>query len=209
MREKTKLITAPTVEPISLEDAKEHVRNESDFTLHDAQLLPRLITAAREYCEDVCSRRFVTQTWETYPSGFCGSLAIPFGSLQSVSVFEWTDTAGTAHTWSISGTNLLEGSTVRAHIDTVGEPGRIVLAYNNSWPNETLRTVNPIRIRFTCGYGDSAASVPNAIKQAMLLLIDHWYRNTSDVVSSDDRRAVSVKQARAVDDLLANYRLHY
>jgi uncharacterized phiE125 gp8 family phage protein len=32
-----------------------------------------------------------------------------------------------------------------------------------------------IRISYTCGYGDAATDVPQALRQAILLLLGHWY----------------------------------
>ena len=60
----------------------------------------------------------------------------------------------------------------------------------------------PVEITFTAGYGGTAAAVPAAIRQAMLLLIGQWY---------DNREAVTVGAAgspmpMAVDALLAPYR---
>jgi uncharacterized phiE125 gp8 family phage protein len=54
--------------------------------------------------------------------------------------------------------------------------GAIVLAYGKSWPTETLRPAAPITVEFKAGYG-TAAQVPVQLKQAMLLLVGHWYEN--------------------------------
>ena len=63
------VVTAPTVEPISLAEAKQHLRFES--TVEDA-LISALIVAARKHCETATRRAFVTQTLrltrDTFPT---------------------------------------------------------------------------------------------------------------------------------------------
>lgn len=78
------LITAPVLEPISLEQLKLHLRIELDV-LDEDEYLEGLIIAAREHVEDVTRRAIMTQTWEYYlqewPDG--DSIKLPFGNLQS------------------------------------------------------------------------------------------------------------------------------
>lgn len=202
----TRLVTAPAVEPISSTEAKTHLR--VTHAEHDTYI-NSLITAARAYVELICNRALVTQTQKAFFPGFpCGPILLPFGKLQSVSTFQWTDADGTVSTWTPSGSDLLSGSTVMAHVDIDREPGAITLAYGQSWPSATLKTVNPIEIQFVCGYG-LAAAVPLPIKQAMLLLIGHWYRNAEAVVVSDRASVESRTLPFGVDSLIVNYRLHY
>jgi hypothetical protein len=56
-------------------------------------------------------------------------------------------------------------------VDDKSEPGRVILAYERSWPTATLRPASGVVIRFTAGYGD-AKDVPQKVKQAMLLKIE-------------------------------------
>ena len=39
------------------------------------------------------------------------------------------------------------------------------------------RIANGIEVAFTAGFGDAAADVPAPIRQAILLLIAHWYEH--------------------------------
>ena len=47
-----------------------------------------------------------------------------------------------------------------------------------AWPSAAPHA-NGIEIAFTAGYGDAAADVPEPIRQALLLLIAHWYEHRS------------------------------
>ncbi len=160
-----KLVTPPATEPVTLVEAKVHLR--VDAVSEDA-LITSLITAAREYAETVTWRALITQTWKFYcddwPVG--DEILLPNAPLQSVASVKYKDTAGIQTTWGVS--NYI--------VDTDSEPGRVVLGYGLSWPSVTLYPANPIEIEFTAGYG-VAAAVPASIKQAMLLLIGHLYEN--------------------------------
>lgn len=197
------LVTAPTAEPITLSQTKAHLRvDHSD----DDTAIARLITTARQYVEMVTGRAMLTQTWDVYYDWFpnCSHMRLPFGQLQSVDAFAWTDSGGTTRTWTVSGGNLVESGTTRAHIDAVNEPARITLAYSQSWPTDTLKTSNPIRVRITCGY----TTVPSNLTAAMLLLIDHWYRNTSAVIVGETASVSTAEIPLAFGALIANYRLY-
>ena len=63
------LIEGPAVEPLSLDQAKAHLRVDID---DDDDLISTLITAAREYCEEFCHRAFITQTWQLLLDHFPG-----------------------------------------------------------------------------------------------------------------------------------------
>jgi uncharacterized phiE125 gp8 family phage protein len=126
-------------------------------------LLTNLIKAAREYCEGFQNRAYITQTWDLllddWPSG--DHIDIPYPPLVSVASVKYYDTASTEATMD-SGDY---------YVDTYAEPGRIVLGYGESWPSTTLRPANGVIVRFTAGYG-AAASVPQKVKQAMLMKIE-------------------------------------
>src|ERR1051325_11329554 len=99
------LSTAPTVEPVSLDEAKGQVRVELDFHSDDALILG-LIAAARRLAEVFCGRAFLTQTWDltldAFPSGWGprwpatlggrDAIRLPRPPLQSVSYVKYVDT---------------------------------------------------------------------------------------------------------------------
>jgi hypothetical protein len=57
----TQLVTPPIAEPVTLAQAKLHLRVDFD---DDDTLIAALITAAREYCEKQTRRAFFNQTWQ-------------------------------------------------------------------------------------------------------------------------------------------------
>jgi uncharacterized phiE125 gp8 family phage protein len=181
-----KLKTAPAVEPISATEAKLHCR--VDHTTDDT-LITNLITAARIYCEKQQNRALVTQTWYLWLDKFPSKkyIDIPLPPLQSVASVLYYDTDDAEYTLS----------TEDYDVDINSFVGRVHLKYSKSWPTEVLRPSNAIVIEFICGYG-LAAAVPQNVKQAMLLLIGHWYANRESVLVG----SVSKPLEMAVDNLL-------
>jgi uncharacterized phiE125 gp8 family phage protein len=166
-----KLITAPAVEPISSTEAKLHCRID---TTDDDALVSALIVAARERIEDEARHRLITQTWEIYLDAFPAGdvLIVPIVPLQSVTSITYYDEAGTLATFAATS----------YQVDAISKPARIALVSGQSWPSTTLRTLNGVVVRVVAGFGDTAATVPNQLRQAMLLLIEHWYENREPVL---------------------------
>lgn len=166
------LVTGPTAEPVSLTEAKVHL-NE-DGTSDDTNITA-LIATAREDCESFQRRAYVTQTWDLtldkWPDS--DSIELPLPPLQSISFVKYVDKDGNETTW--------DSSNYFAAVK--GEPGRLVLAYGKSWPSTTLRPAEAITVRFVAGYG-AATVVPKMVKQAMLLLVGHWYANREAVMAA-------------------------
>ena len=189
----TTLKTAPVAEPISLDEAKRHVRIDIDETDHD-DYLQDLITVAREQVETITWRKLVTQTWYAYlqewPRG--KYIELPFGSLQTVTAVKYTDVDGDESTWD--NTEYIVG--------TDYQKGRITLADGYTWPSETLYPSNPIEVEFVCGYG-LAVSVPAQIKHAMKMIISELFENRETSIIG-----VSFQEMEIVNNLLSNFRLN-
>jgi len=167
------LITGPTIEPVSLAEAKLHLR--VDVSDDDA-LIDGLIVAAREKAENILRRALITQTWDLHQDGFPSGneLKLPFPPLQDITTIKYTDKDGNESTFD-------EANYI---VDTASEPGRVFLDYGKSWPSVTLQPADGVVTTFVCGYGDAATDVPQVIKQAMLLTIGEWYENRENAISA-------------------------
>lgn len=170
---------APTIEPVSLDEVKLHLRLDSGSS--EDTLLSSLIATARQYCEQYQRRAYITQTWELWLDRFptVPVIDIPLPPLQSIISIKYYDTANSEYTLAAS----------EYFADIKSQPGRISLHYGKTWPSLTLRPSNAVCITFVCGYGATAASVLERIRQAILLTIGHLYEN---------REAVSNVQAYVV-----------
>lgn len=166
-----KSITAPTTEPITLEQAKAHLRVEvSD----DDALISALIAAAREAVESKTQRSLMLQTWELALDAFPGcqdqyGIRLPKAPLSAVTSVAYVDSDGAPQTMAEADYQL----------DDHSEPARILPAYGTTWP-ATRDQANAVVVQYEAGYADAAA-VPAQIKAWMLLRIGMLYENRESV----------------------------
>lgn len=164
--------TAPTSEPVTTAEAKSHLRVD---IADDDTLIAALIAAARQAFEEINGRSLFTTTWklilDAWPAG--ETIVLPRPPLQSVTSIVYTDTDGNTTVWGAS--NYV--------VETMRTPGRVYLGYNKSWPTATLRPASPITVTYVSGWAD-VADIPQRYKQAILLLVGHWYENREAIASS-------------------------
>lgn len=167
------VVTAPAVEPVSLTEAKLHCRVDVST---DDDLITALVQAAREIAEDISRRALITQIWKLILDEFpdTDEIKIPLPPLQSVTSITYKDQDGNASTFSSDD----------YIVNTDSEPGKVVLAYGSSWPSTTLYPTGAVTIQFTAGFGDASTDVPEKYRQAMLLLIGHFYENREAIATT-------------------------
>jgi uncharacterized phiE125 gp8 family phage protein len=143
------LLTAPAAYPVSLAEAKLHLRVDTSFTTDD-DLIRAHIAAASDMAERFLHRRLVSQSWraalDDWPA--VDFIRLPYGRLQSVTQITYLDSDGDSSTFS-SDDYIVQAA---------GDPGRVVLGYGKSWPSTTLYPSLPISIDFTCGYYGGASA---------------------------------------------------
>jgi len=171
---------------------------KKNYPTTEDTLLTSLIKAAREYCEAFQNRAYITQTWELWLDAFPPGdfIEIPLPPLASITTMKYYDSDGVEHNAYEPGAGTPVG-TDTYFTDEKNEPGRLCLQYGESWPSDTLRPHKGICITFVAGYGASSAYMPEKVRQAMLLMIGHWYENR-EAVSEKDLKEVP----RAADALL-------
>lgn len=183
----SKLITAPTAEPITLAEAKAHLRVDS--TDEDA-LITALIVAARQGAETATGRALLPQTWELALDEFATEVRLSRAPVSAVDSVKYVDTDG-----------VLQVLDPAAYLlDSHSEPARLTAQFGASWP-ATRSQANAVLIRYVAGYANAAA-VPQEIKQWMLLRIGMLYENRESVAAG-----VSLAEMPFVDCLLDAYRI--
>jgi len=154
-------------------------------------LLTGLILVARDYCEGFTGRAFATQTLEVYLDTFpYGAIELPMSPLQTVTSVKYKDSAGTEVTLS---------ATTDYIVDADSRVGRVVPAYGTAWPSFTPYPVNPIKVRYVTGF----VSAPEKVKQAIKLLVGHWYANR------EASGAISKEVEFSTRALLSQYRYRW
>lgn len=180
-------------EPVSIDEAKTQCRRDLDFT-DDDLWFERAIEAARQLVEASTGVRCLTGRFEVQAAGWaCEAIRCPKAPLVSVESVTYVDTAGVTQTLATSQYVVMPSA--------LGPPptvGWIERAYGATWPSVRGQG-NAVKVTFTAGYGTAAGSVPAALRQAMLLLIGHWYEARGAVVVGTISKEVELAYTSLVD----------
>lgn len=199
------LVTGPTVEPVTLAEAKAHCRV---VIAEDDALLSGYIQAARERVEAETRRAIITQTWDQkfdfdWPRYLgepdenhrrCWEIGITLQRppLQSVTSISYVDTQGATQTLAADQYQVVKRN------GQSGD-GLIVPAYGVTWPQ--VRDIpDAITVRFVAGYG-GLESVPGRVRQAMLLMIGDAYENRENQVTGTIVTALPAGADRLLETL--------
>lgn len=181
------LITGPEDSVISLQRAKDHCR--VDHNTED-ELIQAQIFAATSYldgCSGILGRALLTQTWRSDFASFDDPLRLPLAPVQSVTV-SYIDVNGATQTLASSSYYLL-----------VDDLGPVIQARSGITMPEVFDRPDAVSVTGVYGYA-SPDAVPEAIKQAMLLIIGDFYK------SREARIEMGIVDNPTVDRLLAPFR---
>lgn len=185
------LTSPPTVEPVTLAEAKAHLRIE--HTDEDA-LIASLVLAARLHVERLLAIAMLNQGWslllDRWPSDAVTIPLYPVASLTAVTV---RDADGLPAVVPAADYSLDKASRM-ARLDR--SSATVV------WPPPGP-PMNGIEISFQAGFGDTAMQVPEPLRQAVVRLAADWYeaRSTVEVGSAEQPLPA------AVAALVAPYRV--
>jgi uncharacterized phiE125 gp8 family phage protein len=186
------VVTRPTIEPVSVSQARDHLRIDS--TDADSSIASYIV-AAREWCESRTRRALPTQTWEytldyDWPTvGGCQRIDLPIAPVASVTSILYTDEDGVEQE--------LDSSLYQVCGTGADNLPYIVPAYNQTWP--TVRYMpEAITIEYVAGYG-APWLVPAPLKTAMLLHIEFLFdRNPADRATLEAARDALIDPYRVV-----------
>lgn len=184
------LTSGPTSEPVTLDEAKAHLRVDNPF---EDTLIASLILAARLHVERSLDTVLISQNWSLYLDGWpqAETVTLPLSPVQVVTAVRLYD--------ANDGSQLLSPDLYT--VDTLSKPARLRRKGGGGWPMPG-RALNGIEIAMTLGYGDDPASVPAALRHAILLLVAHWYEVREPVAMDSS----AVEAPLTVAALLQPYR---
>jgi uncharacterized phiE125 gp8 family phage protein len=184
------LLSGPAVEPLTLAEAKAYLRVEHD---DDDDVIAALIAGARVHFEAQTRRALITQSWrlvrDAWPDdGRIVVLPVPLRSLAAARVYR------------------LDGSTQALDVagfvaDVAAAPA--VLSFAAGALPAPGRVFAGIELDIDVGYGDTPADVPESLRQAIRVLVAHWYENRGLIATG---AGVAVLP-QSVAALLAPYRV--
>ena len=138
----------------------------------DDTLIDNLIKAATQSCEIYTNRYFLDTLVTQYADKWADIENLYKSPVSSITHIKYYDSDDSLQT--LAGTVYL--------LDEVSQPARIGLKPNQSYPNIANR-INAIEVKYTVGYGTAASSVPEAIRQAVLITIGNFYENRQSVIT--------------------------
>lgn len=179
--------TDATVEPVTLQQAKLHLRviaDLADVSAHpEDTLIAALITTARSTCEARIGRSLLQTTWTLQADAFpCDVFRLERGPIMSVDSIQYVDTDGALQTLPPSAYRL-SGHRVQ----TV-----------DRWPN-TQRQIGAVTVVYKAGYGTTPTQVPAPLVSWIKLALGDLYDNRA---RSSERPALPQQFA---DGLLEPY----
>lgn len=202
------LVTPPAEEPVSLAEAKLHLR--VDFADDDA-LITALISAARQAAETLTGRQIVTARWKLVLDSFPGLslMGVPAGQtfslpghaillhkcpVQSIVSIQYLDMTGSLQT--------LASNSYTA--DFACEPARITPVFGQIWP-VCLPQIGAVSVTFDAGYG-AATTVPEGLKSWIKLRVGSLYAHREEVAVVSRGR---VELLPFIDGLLDSYKVAF
>jgi uncharacterized phiE125 gp8 family phage protein len=163
------LHTAPATEPVTLNEAKNHLR--IDHT-DDDTYVGSLIKVARQHVERITNYVCIASTWHAYSEKWSvnGRLYIMKHPVTAVSKVEYFP------------------SNSNTYIELPGTQYQFERSYPSGVyvkNNPALQdSMNAIKLTFTAGHANTVGDpVPAEIQQAILILIGHLYENRQEEVT--------------------------
>jgi uncharacterized phiE125 gp8 family phage protein len=184
------LLTGPAAEPLLLADAKAFLRVDNS---DDDDVITALIAAARAHVEAQTRRALITQTWRLIrdhwpPDGRLAVLPAPLRAITAARVYDADGVTHSVDTQAFTADIAAAPAIVSFVPWSMPEPGRCSAG---------------IELDVQVGYGDAATDVPVPLRQAIKLLVSHWYENRGLVALAD----TIVVLPQTIAALIAPYRV--
>lgn len=168
-----KRLTDPAVEPISVADAKLHLRVEHDA---DDAIIARCIQAAREWVEEYIDATLIHTQWQMTIDMFPWQIELPRPPMAVADGY--TAVSLTYATETQASVTL---PTNEYRVDRDSRPGVVRPLYNGTWPTH-LADYNAIALQWWAGYGADGTAVPLRIQSAMYMLLTNYYEQRHAVL---------------------------
>lgn len=184
-----KLKTAPTFDPISLDQLKRNLHIDLDNHDQD-EYLQEIINSVIENVQSNIGRQIARATYTAYLDDFpAEDLKITLGPVAAISSVKYYNSSNVLTTMNSS----------KYLLDNVDYTGRLRFIETYTVYGDRL---NGVEIEFTNGWADTA-SVPKDLRDALILLASDRYLNPENAMLNF---GASIKQS-AAEGLLRNYRV--
>lgn len=185
------LTSGPAVEPVSLAEVKAHLRIDGDV---EDSILATLVITSRLHIEAALGLALIEQSWrwsiDAWPTRRI--VTLPLRPVSAVTSIVTRNADGLAET--------IAGDRYIPHPGS-DEPR---VSWRNGQPLPRTDRADGIEVAFVAGYGPTAADVPAPIRQALLLLIAHWYEQREPTAVATELKPIP----HMVSELLMPFRAH-
>jgi uncharacterized phiE125 gp8 family phage protein len=169
---------SPPVSALTLDYAKLHIRSLTNL---DDALIAVNINGAAMYFEEQTARALLTQTHEAWldafpfigASGMHARIELPNPPLQAVLSIEYIDPNGVLQSFTDGASPPNNLYTVSAPAGPFARRGFVEPIHGQTWPIARRQT-GAVRIRYTCGYGDSQAAIPELAQGVLCYLVGNF-----------------------------------
>lgn len=186
---KRQRLTDPVAEPITVDQAREHLRIEDSVFDVEIPLVEALIAAARDYCESYCNRAWASASWlilvDSIPN--YGRICMPDPGTTDVTAISYLD--------SQDAEQVIDAS------DYSYDDVRQLLIPESSWPSDA----EYVAITYTAGPDHSASPapiIPKSLISAIKLRLTDLYENRSAMEAG-----TIISKNPAIEELLNPYRV--
>jgi len=167
------LVNDPSTKVVEVADIKAQLRIDTN---DENDLLGYYIDAATDMAENYCNRHFITHQYKLYFNEQVNKASLIFPNCTLVDVDAIIDPEAAAKrpvNWIDANGSAQESD--KAYIDAFSNPSLVYLS--SDFPGTTLKdnAANTFYFWFNTGYGAASADVPEAIKQAIKLIVADMY----------------------------------
>ncbi len=188
-----KITIEPTEEPVTIVEAKDQCRVETEF-VDDDTFLTNAIVAARQHFEKAADLFLVDQTVELALARFptLRKIELSGSEVSAITTLKYFDADDSTQTLAASKYDLID----YAH------PHFIELASVESWPS-TFDRSDAVVITYQAGYA-TAAAVPRSIKSAILMMVQELYLNR-ETTTEDGKQSILNRAYRSLLSMNKTY----
>lgn len=160
-------VVSPAVLPVTIDELRRDLRLGSSAaeTPDDARALAAAARAT-ERLETYLGRALITQTWEITAAAFpVAPWRLPVPPFRSLDLVEIVTPSGATVPLDLATDVVARVAGLYGYVLPVGA----------TWPDLATGRPDAVRLRWTCGYGDTPAMVPEPLRGAASYLTLYWH----------------------------------
>jgi uncharacterized phiE125 gp8 family phage protein len=175
-----KVVLAPSAEPITLTEAKAHLRvsHSNDDTVIEA-CLKAAARAVENFTQRALVPRTLRLTLDSFPD-YGYPILLPFSPVRSIDHIKHYDADGALTTWS----------STEFFLDNDAEPARVLHLGEYAWPTSMYAgRLGAVQIQYQAGYEpgmdsptDYGENIPDDLKAAVKLILGDLFEHREDTV---------------------------